>query len=289
MLDHIRRAVAINLVRPYVSRELPGWGYLYRFFVGSFQNDRLWKGQPERWVRGKLHGYEMPLDISGWSNRGTYFLRRFYDLPTQLLVQDCLKSGDTFIDIGANEGMISLGASRAVGVAGKVISFEPNPAVREVLSRTIRLNGIGNIEVRAAGLSDEAGEMTLFVPDINSGEGTFTAVEGVAGSTVTCPVVVGDHDLDGVDPALIKIDVEGFEMRVLRGLKKTLLRAKPAISIELIDRHLARDGQSAASVVAYLRTLGYEGKRLSLTRQKTLKLGPIPDPWVDGDYLFTVY
>jgi FkbM family methyltransferase len=210
ILDHVRRAIAIHVARPYIVRELPGWGRLYRYLVGSFENDSLWAGQQERWIRGKLHGYEMPLRISGWSNRGTYFLGRFYDLPTQLLIQQRLKAGDTFVDIGANEGMISLVASRAVGPTGRVIAFEPNPSVRSVLTRTIHRNSIRNIEVEPYGVSDAPGELTLFVPDINTGEGTFTPLHDVAGSSVTCPVVRGDEALANVSPTLIKIDVEGF-------------------------------------------------------------------------------
>lgn len=277
----------MKVVRPYVSREFLGWGFLYRRFVGSFENDRLWQGQPERWMRGKLHGYEMPLAISGWSNRGTYFLRRFYDLPTQLLVQQSLKAGDTFIDIGANEGMISLVASRAVGDHGRVIAFEPNPAVRQKLERTIRRNGISNIDLRPIGVADEAGEFLLFVPDVNAGEGTFTPVNGVTGTNILCAVQIGDDELAGLTPALIKIDVEGFELRVLRGLERLLKRARPTISIELIDRHLMRDGQSAEGVVDYLAGLGYTGRRLTLSRSKQLTFEPISEPWTDGDYLFT--
>jgi hypothetical protein len=67
------------------------------------------------WMRGKLHGYEMSLDLGNWSNRQTYFLGRFYDLPTQLVLLSCLRPDDIFVDIGANEGMISLLASRLVG------------------------------------------------------------------------------------------------------------------------------------------------------------------------------
>lgn len=284
MLNSIRRAAAHFFARPYVSRELPAWGHVYRLFV---EDDSLWVDHPEIWVRGKLHGYEMPLRIGGWSNRATYFLRRFYDLPTQLLIQESLNPGDTFVDIGANEGMMSLVASHAVGSEGKVIAFEPNPLVRSIFERTIARNCIGNIDLRPAGLSDKAGELSLFVPERNSGEGTFTTLQGLPGENVDCPVLVGDDALEQTHPALIKIDVEGFEARVLRGLAKTLERTRCPISIELIGTHLARDGESPQSIVQFLQELGYEGRRLALDGRKSLALRPISEPWTDGDYVFT--
>lgn len=282
----LRRMMAFALARPYVSRELPAWGHVYRILVGGFQADHLWAGQPERWVRGKIHGYEMPLRIAGWSNRATYFLRRYYDLPTQLLVRQTLKSGDTFVDIGANEGMIALVASRAVGSSGKVIAFEPNPSARGIFERTICRNAIRNIDLRAAGLSNEAGELPLFIPDINSGEATFTRLRGAPGRSVVCLLLLGDAALKDEAPSLIKIDVEGFEARVLRGLEQTLRRLRPVLSIELIAGHLKRDGEDPQSVIRLLREFGYEGVRLGLGRRGELTLGAIPDPWIDGDYLF---
>ena len=123
---------AAMLFRPYISRELPAWGKVYKAAVGDFEADDRWKGHERIWFRGKFHEYEMSLDLGYWSNRATFFLGRYPDLPTQLIMKAYLKPGDTFIDIGANEGMISLLASSLVGRTGKVLSFEPNPRPREV-------------------------------------------------------------------------------------------------------------------------------------------------------------
>ena len=65
-----KQALTELLVRPYVQRELPGWGHLYGWFASS---DRDWADAGTRRIAGKLHGYTMELDISGWSQRYTYF------------------------------------------------------------------------------------------------------------------------------------------------------------------------------------------------------------------------
>lgn len=285
-LPFYRNAV-IAFARPYIKRELPGWGHIYRNLVGSFEKDHIWRGERERWVRGKLHGYEMSVRIDGWSNRQTFFLERFYDLPTQLLLMRALRPGDTFVDAGANEGMMTLLGSRLVGDRGQVISFEPNPKPGGILKRNLRRNAIANVELHDCGLGEEPGEMPLFVPDINTGEGSFTAPESdTAGEYVTCPIRVGDEVIGSRDPRLIKIDVEGFEGHVLKGLRGTLERAKPVLCMEMVGRHLARDGQTPAGLCEWLGALGYEGRKLGLANRRELAMEAMPSEWADGDYVF---
>src|SRR5260370_22584442 len=85
----------------------------------------------------------------------------------------CLKPGDTFVDIGANEGTISLLASSLVGRTGKVLSLEPNPRPREVFRSNIEHNAISNIHLFPTGLGERDDVLVLTVPKINSVEGSF--------------------------------------------------------------------------------------------------------------------
>ena len=135
------------LLLPITRLELPGWGRLCSA-VGLFRyDDDHWRTAPVKIIRGKLHGYRMRLRLSDWSDRMTFFLGRYYDLPTQLLMSICLRPGDRFIDIGANIGMISLLAARLVGPSGRVDSVEPNPKCIEIFREHIALNPIGNIHI----------------------------------------------------------------------------------------------------------------------------------------------
>lgn len=119
--------------------------------------------------------------------------------------------------------------------------------------------------------------MSLFVPTINTGEGSFTAPgDDSEGEYMTCPVLVGDEVIGERTPRLIKIDVEGFEGHVLKGLTRTLKSAKPIVCMEMIAGHLARDGQTPESLSEWLERLGYAGKRLELANRHELALLPMP-------------
>jgi FkbM family methyltransferase len=287
MLLKLRRRFALHLVLPYIRNELPGWGKLYQFFVGGYSRNHDWSGEPARWVRGKLHGYEMLLDLSRWSSRQTFFLGRFYDLPTQLATQMVLRAGDTFVDVGANEGMISLLAAHVVGPTGKVIAFEPNPVPRAALRAAIERNGIVNLQLRPLGLGAVAAELVLNVPRINSGEGSFGTpdYEDADLDRIACPVSTGDEELRGERPRLIKVDVEGFEAQVFAGLEATLAGARPVLVTEVVSQHLANAGSSAGALTAILETHGYSAWRMALRRRGGRhELRLVPDRPAGQDY-----
>ena len=263
MLRRIAQEAIIGVVRPYVSAELPGWGRVYSALVGSFTRDAFWKDAPKRTARNKLFGYESEWDLSKWADRQAFFLRRWYDLPTQLLT--LAVRADTIVDIGANRGDFALSAA-AMDPGARIIAFEPNPNIAAVLRQDLQRNSIRNVEVRECALSDQEDTLTLCVPFLNSGSASFGGFVG-DGYEVKVPVRIGDDELAGVDPGLIKIDVEGFELRALKGLRKTIERAQPIIETELMEDNLARCQTSSEEVTEFMRSLGYQGFGMELRRE----------------------
>jgi FkbM family methyltransferase len=212
----------------------------------------------------------MRLDLSDWSERRSYFIGRYYELHLQLLLSALLRPGDRVLDVGANIGMITLCAADEVGEHGLVESFEPNPACLARLDEHIRLNGLGNVVVHPVGLSSEPASMKLRVqanrdaPSPHSGTGTLADVRETA-----TDVIVGEYDVEvrrGDDIVferpdrpvrLIKIDVEGFELNVLKGLRRTLERWMPMVVTEFMQEHLTRAGTSRDELMAWMTALGY--------------------------------
>ena len=282
------------LALPWSRLELPGWGKVLRA-MGVFEN-RRWEGAPQRVIRGKLHGYRMRLGLSEWSERQTYFLGRYFDLGTQHFLMQALGEGDTLIDVGGNIGMITLLGARLVGAEGKVVTFEPNPDAANRIQETLTENGIANVLLHRVGLSDQAGEFTLSVITAHTGMGTLAEVEEAHKSLVTAKhavrvvrgdEVIGSNPLPGA--VTMKMDIEGFEVRALRGMVETLRRYRPAIITEVSEHHLRRAGASSGEMFDLLRGEGYRGYLLTSGRRALglrhrLKLEPLDGPRGDGDY-----
>jgi FkbM family methyltransferase len=159
----------------------------------------------------------------------------------------------TILDVGANIG------NHAVWFASrfsKVVCFEPNPTALAILRANVVVNRLDNVEVVPVGLSDAAADLT-FAPDpINLGLSRFSEA-GASGSTSTLRVERGDDVLAGKDlpPILmVKIDVEGHEVRALSGLTDILSTHKPIV---LFESHGNKEPGGGAAVFAFLRGLGY--------------------------------
>jgi FkbM family methyltransferase len=278
MLRYIAQRALIMTVRPYVLAELPGWGPLYTSLIGTFRRERLWAGAGKVRSRNKLFGYETEHDLSLWADRQAYFLGRWYDLPTQLLA--LAVRGNTIVDIGANRGDFSL-AVASMQPNARVIAFEPNPTIAAVLRGDLLNNGVSNVEVRECALGEKLDKLTLHVPFTNSGSASFGGFVA-EGYKVEVPVRVGDEELRDFHADLIKIDVEGFELKTLRGLQKTIERCQPVIETELTEDNLARCGTSRSEVEQFMESLGYCGYGMALDRaglHHELKLVNLGNTW----------
>ena len=264
----------MNLLLPFTRAELPGWGGLLRFAGVAVPHwDTSWEGAAARRCRGKLHGYEMTLRMEDWSERLTYFLGRYYELAVQETLLGILRPGDRFVDVGANIGMISLIGSAAVGPSGSVESFEPNPEARARLAAHLSLNGIEHATVYPLGLGDEPGKLMLHQTSTHSGTATLNKVASAAiVDSVEVDVVRGEDVLlaDTRPVRAIKLDVEGFELRALKGLRGLIERDRPFLITEFSPETMDDPDAEFAALVALLAPMGYRAFGLA-TRRHGLK------------------
>lgn len=273
-----------TLLLPLTRAELPGWGwFLNTFGKIDYRYDELWADVPPQVIRGKWHGYEMSLDMTDWSGRHTYFLGRYYELATQLLLSEMLSPGDRVLDIGANVGMIALHAARLVGPEGRVDCFEPNPVCIERIEELIARNHLEQIRIHPFGLSDENAILELKQDHAHLGIASFAERDPAHVVKVTeAEVRRGDEVFQpGEAPAqFIKIDVEGFELRALVGLEQTLRAWRPRVLMEMEEAHLARAGTSVQAVGEFMTDLGFFATGVRTRRvglRHRLELVPIAD------------
>lgn len=195
----------------------------------------------------------------------TIYLTGDWDETVSEVLRARLKPGGTFIDAGANVGFFSLLAAKLVGPSGRVISFEPNPAVFAQLQSNAALNGFAWIDAHQKGLFDREGNGTMFVPDTNCGAGTMRpgGDNGVAISLVRMDdIVKGEIDL-------LKIDVEGAEVAALRGAQR-VLSGCPAVVCEISEYSLRAMGSSHYELYDLMAGLGFSPQIISPIRRSNL-------------------
>jgi len=179
-------------------------------------------------------------------------------------VRRFLKPGMVFVDVGAHLGEYTLLAASLLGSSGHVHAFEPGPEVFEILRRNIQLNRCANVTASPEAVWEEE---TLVNFEVNS-EPSLSAVqmrnEGTDGSaTIEVRAITLDHyfaDPLMPRPNLIKVDVEGAELQVLRGATSLLVlppSQAPIVIFEYGPSNTKRFGYSADDTIQFLREHGY--------------------------------
>jgi FkbM family methyltransferase len=159
-----------------------------------------------------------------------------FETETTQLIMNLVKPGSFVIDIGAHVGYYTLITAGLTGESGKVLAFEPDPTNHSLLLSNIELNGFQNIAVVNKAVSDRTGAGILFQTKLDSGRhSTYQHDIPLAGTvdieTVSLDDILKEQGNPKVD--LIKIDVEGAELDVWRGMSKLLAgNDAPKIIIE---------------------------------------------------------
>jgi FkbM family methyltransferase len=170
-----------------------------------------------------------------------------------------VRPGMTVLDVGANVGLYALYFSQLVGASGSVYAFEPDPALCAALLRGRERAARENLHIYPLALGDQPGQHRLHRSWFNSGDNRVLAAAGPhAADAPEITVARGDDLLTHVAALdFIKLDVQGWELHVLRGLRATLARS-PAVRIflEYWPAGLRAAGSDPADLIALLQGRG---------------------------------
>jgi FkbM family methyltransferase len=275
--------------RPSLS-VFPGWSFGYEYFI------------EHRWMatrRGVLWRFALrnKLDVAlvlPWHEGGRVEVRLGNDEsfcvyvagsfePNEFAFLDrTLRRGMTFLDIGANDGLYTLFAARRVGRRGRVVAFEPSSRERHNLERNLALNRLKKVTIVPAALANQAGQASLQIaPALHGGHNTLggfahqgvSAIDAELVPVETLDAVADRLGIGKVD--VVKIDVEGAEVKVLEGARKVLMSSRPVLLIEANDEALRKQAASNSHLVALLRSLDYE---IFVFSDKS----GLVEPWTEG-------
>lgn len=238
-----------------------------------------------KYVTVRNFGRVLGRNAMGGATEALWRRRRAGDLAMSV-ADHFTPPGATVLDVGASWGLFTYHLARRVGKSGQLYSFEPHPDNAPMLRKLDEARP--NVHFSQVAVSDEAGTAQLLVPEQNNRQVTAQGSlshgfdgQGVGVRQIDVPTVRLDDRLRrDVEVDFVKIDVEGHEMSVLRGGAEMFRRCRPAILIEIEQRHLA---VPISDVFDLIVDLGYE---LFYVTESALR--PIAEFDVDRDQMSMV-
>lgn len=200
--------------------------------------------------------------VSRVSHLGNALAEGGYEPQMCAVLHRYLRAGDTFVDLGANEGFFTVAAARLVGESGAVVAVEPQSRLLPVIHANLALNGCLNVRVVQAVISSATGQTSIHItPAINTGASALTRptryrlrtqpVESLSLSDFVRKARLSSCQL-------MKVDIEGAEYDVFTNavgvLKSGVFRN---IALEFHDAAIEKQGKSSSDLHAALLESGY--------------------------------
>jgi FkbM family methyltransferase len=235
-----------------------GRDFLMRCFLAGSLGDYLAKFGPWITTRG---GWKMKANMG--NDYSSQMLKMFGELEpatTSFLLNHLTKNG-VFLDVGANVGFFSLLVANLRPEA-KVIAFEPNPAIAAHLADSIHQASLQDrIQLHGLAASDSAGIVHFVIESLNSGHSRLSGSNRETQQSLKVETICLDDWLpsrmENQNLNAVKIDVEGAELRVLKGMKQLLRQHKPILVVEAYDEHLQEFGDSLTALKEWIKEANY--------------------------------
>jgi len=193
------------------------------------------------------------IKLHSFRHRGYWYFGKHREYETMSLFPKIIANGDFVVDIGGHIGYMSLYFADLVGSQGRVVVFEPGPNNLPYIRTNVQLHS--NVRLMEEAITDSTGSVTLYTEELSGQNNSLlerysvfeanmraTEVGQIKTYAITVRCTTLDTFLDAVGvgpPSFVKIDVEGSELSVLRGMKKLLDVGNVALMIEVTEKHRA--------------------------------------------------
>jgi FkbM family methyltransferase len=225
------------------------------FFVKLIPNNYQYAPNTYRFVTRNGINYKVDLyDYIGW---WIYFGLKEV---SRIRLYKLSNTNNTIIDVGTNIGETLMNFAKRTLPGGEVHGFEPDAQNHRHCSENLHLNNFNNIVLNNLGLGSEAGQFYIKTNTPSNRGGNKVSTEYIENNTnvikiITLDQYVTQKHLNKID--LIKIDVEGYELHVLKGASQAIDKFKPVFFIELDDNNLKEQGHSAKALIHFLLERNY--------------------------------
>lgn len=200
-------------------------------------------------------------DAKGYADLSDAFLRLIvidgdYESDFFRIADALLQAGGNFLDVGANHGLLSFGLAAKFDKRVRFHLFEPNPKLIASIEKTLKLYPTITPEISNVAVSDVDGTVQFWVDQNQTGASHITESGGTAVHAIKLDTYLKCTNLSQV--ALLKLDVEGYELNALRGAESALRnRQICAVYFEYFEKYLIRVTQPS-KLIEYLDSLSYE-------------------------------
>lgn len=226
-----------------------------------------------------LTGFRLQLDLRD-RMQSVMFMKRCHEPETEMVFKEIAKTSQVFLDVGANIGYFSF-LVKQMSPHAEVYSFEPLPQNIEAYKKNQQLNQFSKMHLQEVCVADQKGETEFLIPPKEeSGWGRMAHRDLFSGEKIKRPVITLDQfcqekQMGKVD--LMKIDVEGYEYKVLKGAINIIEKDRPRICIELNEPCLLDTGTSGEEIFAFFKQRKY--RMHALDPQKGLFAVEAPLPY----------
>ncbi|GAB1446018.1 hypothetical protein MASR2M41_17670 [Flammeovirgaceae bacterium] len=211
------------------------------------------------------NGIKLKFFLCDYLGHLLYFQYRNQELDSYKSLFKLVKTNSVCLDIGSNIGYVGIMMAN-MAPEGLVVGFEPDPTNFKRLKENLSYNELSNVHVHNFGLGEQSTQKNMFINPINRGGNCI--IEGQSGVEVAIMRLddfLTREPLPRVD--LVKIDVEGYELKVLRGGRQILTTYFPILFIEINDGNLKRYGDTAGELLQFLKSMGYTSFSHGITQE----------------------
>ena len=233
---------------------------LLRLIVGSLRYDGIARVPA---------GFQMHLDTT--SRLEWKFLFGINDRPEMRFLERTLDANSVFLDIGAHIGFFSLFAAQVLRVK-RVEAFEALPRNQALFEENRELNRLENVVLHRCAISDHDGVIEFYVPIAEPSHGALFPGGELGGrwhGASTKPIEAQVRSVDSVlgkhssDVTAVKLDIEGFELEALRGMRELLVASRPWVLVEVNRILLELRGIDPRQIFDLMRDLGFDAYKLA--------------------------
>ena len=212
-------------------------------------------------------------------------INKIYESLSTLMFHRSVKENDVILDIGANEGYYTIRGSKLVGEKGKVFAFEPDLKNYCKLKDNIETNGSKNVKIFSEACYNKNTYKKFYLNNVNTGDHKLYN-DGINGNWITVKCVKLDNYFTKQKINFIKIDTQGAEVRVLKGLEKTINRNKYIkMLVEYYPRAIRKMKDKSIDLLKLLTKYEFHIWYVNRSKKKLIPITNIIE--FDNKYKFT--